>query len=30
MICLTKAFDKVANLDGNFTMVVVINGKTIA
>jgi len=29
MICLTKSFDKVANLDESFTMTIVINNQTI-
>lgn len=29
MVCLTKPFDKVANLDESFTMNIKINGLTI-
>jgi hypothetical protein len=29
MICLTKAFDKVAAIDKDFTMIININGKTV-
>jgi len=30
MICLTKSFDKVANLDEEFTMTININAQVVA